>query len=468
MSDPFGPNAGRAPGSHRPVSVTLRQEGAGEPSGAAMLDPANQSLADALRITFRLLQVAMVVLFALYLLSGFQAVGTGERGIRLLFGRVTADDLKSGLRYSLPKPFGELIKVRTSATAIDITEQFWPGLKPEQKNLGTEDLANIPMQSLNPAKDGSLITGDGKLAHTRWSVRYARPRPSAYQRNINPEHEEQIVRAAVHRGAVRAVAEISIDDLMKQSGDAAGSVAARAQEVAQEMLDRLDSGLVIEQLKLLDKIPPIPVLEDFGSVQTAQAAADQKRQAAETEATSILNATAGEGSGLLRDLIGRYEAALAMADDASARGVRARIESVLLGQPVEIDGRQVEAQVSGETSTIISDATNYRQTVANARRAELSTFRAKLEAYQSNPRVMVVNEWSDTIRAFLSRDFVEQVYLPPGSRELQLVIDRDPEIVKRLETARRLRENQESEKAREEQRKQDRHKTDTERVKASS
>lgn len=85
--------AGGQPGSTREASVQLRE---GEPTPgqrASMMDPANQSLAEALRITFRILQLAMVVLFVLYIGSGFQSIKASERGLRVITGRIVASDL---------------------------------------------------------------------------------------------------------------------------------------------------------------------------------------------------------------------------------------------------------------------------------------------------------------------------------------------------------------------------------------
>ena len=70
--------------------MTLR-EGVQGP-GTSPLDPANQSLADALRVMMRLLQVTMLILAILYLGSGMHRVNEGERGIQLLFGDLSSLD----------------------------------------------------------------------------------------------------------------------------------------------------------------------------------------------------------------------------------------------------------------------------------------------------------------------------------------------------------------------------------------
>ena len=55
------------------------------------MDPANQSLADALRLSFRLLQVGILALLAVFLFSGFQTVEEGDVGVRTRFGAIVGD-----------------------------------------------------------------------------------------------------------------------------------------------------------------------------------------------------------------------------------------------------------------------------------------------------------------------------------------------------------------------------------------
>ena len=53
------------------------------------MDPANQSLGEALRLSYRLLQVAIVGLIITFLFSGFQTVQEGMSGIRTIFGKIS-------------------------------------------------------------------------------------------------------------------------------------------------------------------------------------------------------------------------------------------------------------------------------------------------------------------------------------------------------------------------------------------
>src|SRR5207237_4941654 len=172
------------------------------------LDPANQSLAETLGVVFKVLQFAMLALLVVFALSGFGQVRENESGVRLLFGRKTADGLKPGFQPSFPYPMGELVKVDKGSVGLEIADSFWPRLTGEQGKMTTDQLATLGKGSLKPGEDGSLITGDENLAHAQWVVHYHRERPGVYIANILTDDEKAIVRPAVERGVIQPAAQL--------------------------------------------------------------------------------------------------------------------------------------------------------------------------------------------------------------------------------------------------------------------
>ena len=455
-----------APG-HRPASVTLRQ-GEGAEAGS-MLDPANQSLAEALRITFWVLQLGMLVIFGLFLLSGFQTVKENEKGIRLLFGRVTSDEpLDPGFRFSWPYPIGELVKVGTrDAVQLEVDEAFWPSLTAAQKTQSIAELAPAGRLQLKPGSDGSLITSDRALAHAKWSVLYTRVDPALYARNIvhtdDPakDQEAKIVRAAVQRGVVQAMADTTIDDLLKQTSGEQGAVAERARVLAQATLDRVGSGLRIDALTLRDKIPPLSVVQSFTNVQSTEQQASQARERAEGEARMTLQSMAGAAHPYLMERIRGYEAATDTSNAAEQARLLTEINDLMDGRPVKQGERTMERLASGQVTQLLNEAVEYRSTVVSRRRGELALFKAKLEQFRLNPRVVVQRDWSDAMATLLARDSVEAFMLPAGMTSLEVLINPDPELRKAMEKARKLRENLEAAVEREHLAERDRTRTDT-------
>lgn len=444
MSDTnHGPEEfGEAGGAPRAASVQLRGEESG-PRGASMMDPANQSLAEALRITYRLLQWAMVVLVVLYIGSGFQSVKTNERGVRLLFGRVIAQDLRPGFHFAPPYPFGELVKIDVGNQQASIDKQFWPYVKPGDEDKGLDALQ--AKASLSIEQDGSLLTGDGAIAHTQWTVQYVRADAGEFARNVYPAHETGIIRAAAQRGVVQAVAGVGIDELLKQSARDADSVAIRAKAVARDALEHMGepTGLEIDQLTLDQKIPPAYLREKFNSVLQATSKASQAREQATKEGNTMLSDTAGGAAPYLIGLIDRYEQETDLGEEDQANATLAKIDAIFDGRPVEIDGQTVNPSLGGEVYAMLSDAIEYRTAVVDQARADLAVYQAKVEQFQKSPAVMVMADWTGAVSKFFADERVETFFQPVGTDTLELVINADPDIV--AEKQRRMLQEQNDE-----------------------
>lgn len=433
----MNPGGGAESSARRAASVTLTREGDQPVSTAALMDPANQSLADALRITFHLLQIAMIVIAALFALSGFRSVREGEVGVRLLFGRVSGGELPPGFQPSAPYPFGDMVKVQRAGRPVLLDTEFWPYVQAGSRDLPIDRLPSPNM--LKPGQDGSLITGDSNIAHSRWRATFRRSNALEWARNIPPEQEEQILRAAISRGIVQAVAATSIDRLLKQSSDE-GSTAARAKEIAQAMLDGINSGIEIERLYLDDKVPPLHVRPRFIAVESASSNAGKAREDAEGEASEKMSAAAGEAAPVLMREIDAHELAIERGDDAEAERVLGRIHDILEGRPVEIDGKMTTVTVAGDVSRIISEAKLYASREVSTRRAEYSLFKARLDQFSKNPDLTIRQAWTEAYAALQARDMVQTITVPSGSRGVELIINQDPQIIKDLDRARKLRE----------------------------
>ncbi len=444
----------------RPASVQLR-EGREDSSGAALMDPANESLADALRITFRLLQSAMVVLLVLYIGSGFQSIKANERGIRLRFGKIVAQDLKPGFHFAWPYPFGEMVKVDVGNQDLKIDRAFWPFVAPGDEDQAVDQLS--PKGSLSPDEDGSILTGDGAIAHIQLMVQYARTDAGAFSKDIYPPHETGIVRAAVQRGAVQAVAGVNIDDLLKQGSNDAGSVTIRTKSIAQDLLRGAgvtETGIEIEQLTLSQKIPPAYLREKFYSVSDADSNASRSREDAQKEANTLLSETAGGSAPILILLIDQYEQQIDTDQPQQAAATLAQIDRVFDGLPITIEGIELNPSIGGQVSAMLSESRQYRSGVVDRARSDLAVFRAKLKQYQTNPSVMVTTDWTDAMSQFFADERIEVFFNPLGTDTLELVINSDPEIAARRERAMLKKQNDAALDEREELMKRSRYETE--------
>ncbi|MFN7020929.1 MAG: SPFH domain-containing protein [Phycisphaerales bacterium] len=474
---PETPDAGGSPPSLRrrnAASVTLRQQRSAEPAegdfqAAGAIDPATKSLADALKISYRLLLAAMVVLAALYIFSGFQSVKESERGIRLLFGKVQAKDLGSGFQFSAPAPFGELVKVQTGLRTEEINNHFFPKLsEPEEKMItdkdkGPQTLADGGADTLDPDNDGQLLTADGNIVHARWSISYQRTQAWLAEQNINPDFERKIVVSAACQGVVRAAAALTIDDILKKQSESvsgqqvgASKIELRAKEETQAVLNRIESGITINQMAMTLVIPPRKVMRQYEEVQANQSNKSTLIENARTRRKDTLTQAAGTSADLLLSLIDRYEERLTLGRKDDAAATLALIDKVMTNEASEIDGRPVTVRTSGAVAARISDARQYRTSVVNDAQGEAAFFEAKRQLFESNPLVMVHGDWSEAMRKLLNQDSVQVMWLPPGTARQVIQINRDPRIAAEQEERENLRQAEEAERARQLQRERDR------------
>ncbi len=447
-----GPAQGSRPGAPpaRRASVTLR---VGEESvgGSELMDPATKALGDALKTTYRLLQWTMIVLVAVFAFSSFQTIKEGERAVRLVMGRVQNADLGPGLAWSLPYPFGELIKVQTSNPSITLDTQFFPQISDEARKLTIEELkkSGEGRPTLDPEIDGSLITADGSVVHTRWTVKYRRDNPRQVIGTVPVQFEQKIVLGAVRRGVVQAAASLTIDEILKNQPEAwrtsadARTAEQIAMNVAQKTLDDMKSGLVIEQLTMGDRMPPLAVSRDFDQVQAAQSIAGTLIDNAKSDRSKILSEAAGPAADTLIGLIDRYETALVLNKTQEAAALQDSIDKILLGEPAMIDGTPVKIQVLGTAASAITSAKQERRAIVDRAQGDATALGAFKAIYAVSPQSIVAREWSDAMRTFMSRDDMQVLQL--GVNDLQrlvLMINRDPTLARDQEQAKLLLENE--------------------------
>ncbi len=403
------------------------------------MDAANQSLADALRITYGFLQVGMVILLFLFIFSGFQKINEGERGIRVVFGKPSATELEPGLHPTPPYPIGELIRVEGGAVELPVAGQFMPdapGANSPDAMLAMPISRFSGQSRLKPERDGSLITADLNIAHTQWRVNYHRDDHLKFVQNILPEQEYKIIMISIRQGVVRTMSETTIDDLLKKSAE---SIAARVRDVAQQTLDGFDSGITIDRVVLVRKTPPISLLDQFASVQSAAQNAGKAREDALLERDQWLNDIAGRAAPVLISMIDDYEKHIELGETEQANAMLEQIDTVLAGGEVNYKGQSTLALVSGEVSEILEQAKSESSKRVSQAIAELDQFKAKQLQYDANPMLMVARDWSHAMADFLNKDFVSTMYLPEGV-DVELLINNDPDIDRERDRLRKREE----------------------------
>jgi regulator of protease activity HflC (stomatin/prohibitin superfamily) len=404
-------------------------------SDIEQLDPAQQSLAEALRVSFGILKAALVLALVAYAFSGTFSVGSNEVALRLRFGDYVGGPgqrvLERGTYLAAPFPLEQVVKIDTRPMTLAIDEAFWYESGERDQGMTRDQIRNSRARPLNPLRDGSLVTGDLNIAHARWTVTYRVSDPVAFITNVGERPlAESLVGCAAQQGIVQAIAQLPADDLLK--GVVNREVATA---VAQRRLTEMGTGLTIDQLTLDKVSAPVSVIGSFDAVTTAESDRSQRIVSAQQDRARILGEAAGEGAEKILALLDRFERAGEAGTPDEIATAEREIEAAL--GDLSIAG----TAIGGEVAQVVNAAKTYRTQVVERVKGDSETFQRLLPQYERNPRIILSRLWEDARERILTGD-VETFYTVPGKLELQL--NRDPIIQKerQQEQMRSLKEKQ--------------------------
>ena len=133
-------------------------------------DPGYDYLSGALKVSFAVLKVIMVVLVVLFLFSGVTKVGPGERAIVLWFGKISgvgeARLLGPGLKLLLPYPIHEIVRIPVERKVNLAINSFWYYQKPGEEMSDAANEKSYAPPTLNPLTDGYCLVRGEKQAQT--------------------------------------------------------------------------------------------------------------------------------------------------------------------------------------------------------------------------------------------------------------------------------------------------------------
>ena len=415
-------------------------------------DPASQSLANALKVSFRLLTLIMIGVVVAFLLTGIKTIESNQVGIKTRLGQVVGL-APQGLAYTWPYPVGDIEIANVQEQQVNI-DDFWLYELPGEQAKPLLD--RKPTVGLTPGRDSALLTGDHNLLHMRLACKYKIADPLAYRQNVGPLDMPQDdlnapIRSAVAKAAIRAAAHYTADGLQRTNRD---DFAGEVRTVAQAELDRLGAGMQLTQVLLVQTTWPLRTLLLVTEAQNAVSEAEQRRNQARANAESTLNGAAGPAYKLLvgdptrihtvtatapasraaKDrqavleeggLIGLYR----QERDAAARtGDFSRAEQVL----AQIDELLTSSAVGGLASQIISMARADSTATVERAKSRAERFSELVAEYEKAPQLMLERLWAQTRDDILSGKSVEKFYLSMGSNKTVVQINRSPEIIRQL------------------------------------
>jgi len=398
----------------------------GQASGEGPLDAANQSLADALRASFRILKGIMLVLVVLYVFSNVRRVESHEQALVLRLGRLLPRVHEAGLVWAFPYPIDEIVPLPTRKSNSALIDSHTFRRRPDEVGKPLSFIYRGPASGLHPSIDGALLTADAGLVHVRWKVTYKIDDVSSYVREIigdRVEAAEDLIRIFVETCGIQLASELTAEEIIRTRVDYAQSEMRRR---VRERLAGVGSGIDITMVEMHEPTPPIQVRAAFDNTQRAENDKQKKISDAEQERTKILSEAAGAVYPELLALLAGMDAAGDGEDDAADRA--ARLEYML------------EHEVEGRAGRLVKDAGAYHSVVVDMMESDLDLYKTLLPEYERNADLLIGRLFEETRQAIFDSPGVTKVYRPAGC-QFRLQIKRDPEE-KRVEEERRLREKE--------------------------
>jgi regulator of protease activity HflC (stomatin/prohibitin superfamily) len=400
------------------AQFTVAESAGQEAARRQAMDPANQSLAEALRLSYRVLQVAILVLVVVFFFSGFQSVGEGQTGVKTRFGRIVGEpgqeQVSPGFQPFWPYPVGEILLV-DQKRSVDLRTEFWPRLGRGQSTLAEATNAADSTQPLRPGtEEGSLVMGDGDLAHAQVSAEYVIEDSVRLLGELDPAMADALVRRVLMQATVQTAAQYSLQEFL-ESRDQPAQV---LRGIAQEALDGLKCGIRLTSVTIPEKIAPLAVRNAFQRVQEAREGAKTAVAQAQQEANRTLVGVAGPQYGALLALIEEYETQLTRGDLPAADAAMNAIGAALEGR-----------EMSGETARIISRARAYQGALAASLSKDARRLQGLSPTFRENPRQLVRQLWLDGLKQVLDSSMVEVFAARLDGNPFRLAITSSPDVM---------------------------------------
>jgi membrane protease subunit HflK len=409
------------------------------------LGPGYSYLSSALKVSFILLKIIMVVLIVLFLASGFRTVGPDEQALVLRFGKIRGlgEDrlLGPGLKLLWPYPIHEIIKLPVQKKINVPLNLFWYYQKPgDEMGEAVNEKTYVP-PTLNPLTDGyCLVRGekqgpnvavsegsDYNILHSKWVLAYQITDPESFFKNcfvdagrlqagqnygdIIEQSVSPLLENLLADAVVRTMVNYSIEEAMYER---ASGVTEHVRRLLQDKLNKIDSGVKVVAVQRNRIAVPRQVEAAFEAAHSAV----QAKEKAISEAKLYSEKTLSEAAGPVAPEL------LKAIRDKNAN---------------EQQKELLWSQLAGKSQEQIANARAYRTQVVENARANADYLSRILPEYRKHPRLVVQRIYKDAIeQIFENAD--EKIVVQPGrsaATELRVLVNRDPAIKSNSESEKR-------------------------------
>ena len=412
-----------------------------EKSPGDKLDAAGKSLSEALRVSFTILKIIMVVLVIVFLASGFRTVGSDEQALVLRFGKIrgVGEDriLKPGPTWIFPYPIEEIVRIPVEKKTDLPINLFWYYKHPsEVLPEGTKGRTRPP-QTLSPVKDGYCITrsekqsqtltgssgSDYNIVHCKWQLTYQLDEPELFFKNIFIDLEDlkagqsyadlipKSITPLLEHMAGDAIVTAMVDYTIDEALSSEERIPRHVKRLLQEKLNEIRSGIKVVSIRLTDIIWPRQVNDAF--LESIKASQGSRKVVSEAKgyAENTLNETAGP---IATELL------TALKDETTS----------------EQEKEFLWSQLVGTANEKIAEARAYRTKVVETAKANAKYLQKLLPEYRKHPKLVIQKIYQDAIEYVLNNadeKFTIQPTEGTKDREIRIVLNRDQTIKRKSE-----------------------------------
>jgi len=244
--------------------------------------------------------IVIVVIIAIYLLTGIYTIGPSEVGLVKRFGRYVAT-VDPGIHYHLPAPIQSVVAVNV--------------LEVRKEEIGFRTISPPPSPRYQTVDTEALmLTGDGNITHVEMIVQYRVK--DAEQFAFNVIDPKVIVKQAAEAVLREQVATRTLDETLTEERDVIGTDTIIA---LQSLLDVYGAGIVVGNVQLQDVKPPREVITAFDDVNSARQDKEKLINKAEEYAMDILPRARGQAQEIANQAVAYKQERIKRAEGDVAR-----------------------------------------------------------------------------------------------------------------------------------------------------
>ena len=396
-------------------------------------DAGTKSLSEALRISFVILKVIMIVLIVAFLASGFETVDSDEQAIVLRFGRIRGVGenrlLDPGPHWILPYPIDEIIKIPVKTKVNLAVNSFWY-FQTKEDMLSDAKPRVRPGMGLRPLLDGYCLTrsekgagatagsdgSDYNIVHTKWQLTYQIDDPERFFRSVHvkdvvpgddyfdvitgEDGVMPLLENMFEDAVVTAMVNYTIDEAISSHD----RIPRHIERLLQEKLDEIESGIKVVSVQLTRSEPPPHTRGAFEASIMASQASQKAVTEARTYAENTLNETAGP--------------------------VAERLFATLYDETVSEQAKELLwSDLGGTARERMADAQAYQTRVVETAKANADYLQRLLPEYRLRPKLVIQKIYLDAMeQIFTNADeiFIVQTADDAKGTELRVLLNRDP------------------------------------------